>query len=242
MALKEIVVIPTYNERDNISKLVEEIHRYLPNIHVLVVDDNSPDGTWKLVEEISSKDERVHLLKRKGKMGLGTAYVEGFKWAISRNYDVIAQMDADFSHQPEDLRRLIESIRKDEADVIIGSRYVSGVNVVNWPLKRLVISYLANVYARLLTGVPIKDLTGGFKVWKRKVLESIDLDRIRSNGYSFQIEMNFKAYRKGFRLKEVPIIFYERRSGRSKFNKAIIVEAFFMVIRLFFKRLLGYTS
>jgi len=231
------VVIPTYNEKDNIGKLIEEIHKHVPQADILVVDDNSPDGTWKLVEEISRRDPRVHLLKRPGKMGLGTAYVEGFKWALERGYDVIVQMDADFSHSPEDIPRLIEEIKKG-ADFVVGSRYKNGVNVVNWPLKRLMISYFANVYARFMTGVPIRDLTGGFKAWRREVLESIDLDNIRSNGYSFQIEMNFKAYRKGFKPAEIPIIFYERRSGKSKFSKGIILEAALMVMRLALRRLI----
>ncbi len=235
--MRTLVVIPTYNERDNIEKLIQEIHRHVPEADILVVDDNSPDGTWKLVEEISRRDPRVHLIRRPGKMGLGTAYVEGFRWALERGYDVIVQMDADFSHSPEDIPRLIREIEKG-ADFVVGSRYKNGVNVVNWPLKRLMISYFANVYARFMTGVPIRDLTGGFKAWRREVLESIDLDRIRSNGYSFQIEMNFKAYRKGFKPSEIPIIFYERRSGKSKFSKGIILEAALMVLRLALRRLI----
>ena len=232
------MVIPTYNERDNIESLIEEIHRYVPDAHILIVDDNSPDGTWKLVEEISRKDERVHLIKRPGKMGLGTAYVEGFKWALEKGFDVIVQMDADFSHSPSDIPRLLREIEKG-ADFVIGSRYKNGVNVVNWPLKRLMISYFANVYARFMTGVPIRDLTGGFKAWRREVLESIDLDNIKSNGYSFQIEMNFKAYMNGYEPSEIPIIFYERRSGKSKFSKSIILEAAFMVVRLALRRLIS---
>ena len=231
------MVIPTYNERDNIEKLIQEIHEHVPDADILVVDDNSPDGTWKLVEEISLRDPRVHLIRRPGKMGLGTAYVEGFKWALERGYDIIVQMDADFSHSPEDIPRLIKEIEKG-ADFVVGSRYRNGVNVVNWPLKRLMISYFANVYARFMTGVPIRDLTGGFKAWRREVLESIDLDNIRSNGYSFQIEMNFKAYRKGFKPSEIPIIFYERRSGKSKFSRGIILEAAIMVLRLALRRLI----
>ncbi len=231
------MVIPTYNERDNIEKLIQEIHEHVPDADILVVDDNSPDGTWKLVEEISRRDPRVHLIRRPGKMGLGTAYVEGFKWALERGYDIIVQMDADFSHSPEDIPRLIKEIEKG-ADFVVGSRYRNGVNVVNWPLKRLMISYFANVYARFMTGVPIRDLTGGFKAWRREVLESIDLDNIRSNGYSFQIEMNFKAYRKGFKPSEIPIIFYERRSGKSKFSRGIILEAAIMVLRLALRRLI----
>lgn len=237
--MRTLVVIPTYNEKDNIIPLLQEILSLSPQFEVLVVDDNSPDGTGNIVEDFIKKgNERVHLLRRPGKMGLGTAYVDGFKFALKNGYDIIMQMDADFSHNPKDLLRFVEELKN--ADVVVGSRYLNGVSVVNWPIKRLLLSYFANKYARLVTGVPLNDLTGGFKAFKREVLENIKLDKIVSDGYAFQIEMNFHAYNKGFKIKEIPIIFVERRSGQSKMSKRIIWEAAWMVWRLrlgsFFKR------
>jgi len=231
------VVVPTYNEAENIGKLIKELRSLPISPDVLVVDDNSPDGTWRIVERMAEKDPAVHLLRRPGKLGLGSAYVEGFKWALSRDYDAIVQMDADFSHNPQDVQRLVEALK--DCDVVIGSRYSNGVSVINWPIGRLLLSYFANKYARLLTGVKINDLTGGFKAFKREALEALDLDSIKSDGYAFQIEVNFYLWMKRFKMCELPIIFVERRAGQSKLNRSIIWEAFWLVWRLFFKRLLG---
>ncbi len=230
------MVIPTYNEAENIRDLVEELRALPIDPEVLVVDDNSPDGTWKIVEEMGRSDPKVHLIKREGKLGLGSAYIKGFKWALTQGYDVIVQMDADFSHNPRDVQRLVEAL--EECDVVIGSRYCNGVSVVNWPISRLLLSYFANQYARLLTGIKINDLTGGFKAFKREALERVDFSRIRSDGYAFQIEMNFTLWYKGFKMCEIPIIFVERRAGKSKLSKRIIWEAFWLVIRLFVRRML----
>ncbi len=234
---KKIVIIPTYNERNNIAKLIPDIIELYPNINILVVDDNSPDGTGDYVESLSQHDERIKVMKRKGKMGLGTAYVEGFKYALKNNYDLIIQMDADYSHDPKVIGDFLEAIK--ENDLVIGSRYVTGVNVINWPMRRLLLSYFANYYTRVVTGMPVKDATGGFKCFRRQVLEAIDLDKIRSNGYAFQIEMNFKAYKKNFRIKEVPIIFIDRVEGKSKMSKKIVREAIFMVWKLRYRSMLG---
>ncbi|NPA80352.1 MAG: polyprenol monophosphomannose synthase [Thermotogae bacterium] len=235
--MKVVVVVPTYNEAENIGKLIKELRSLPISPDVLVVDDNSPDGTWRIVERMAEKDPAVHLLRRPGKLGLGSAYVEGFKWALSRDYDAIVQMDADFSHNPQDVQRLVEALK--DCDVVIGSRYSNGVSVINWPIGRLLLSYFANKYARLLTGVKINDLTGGFKAFKREALEALDLDSIKSDGYAFQIEVNFYLWMKRFKMCELPIIFVERRAGQSKLNRSIIWEAFWLVWRLFFKRLLG---
>lgn len=229
-----LVIIPTYNERENIKELIPIVLLKDSRIDILVVDDNSPDGTADVVEEIMKTTERVKLIKRPGKMGLGTAYIEGFKYALEKGYDLIIEMDADFSHNPDDLPRLIAE--SEHADLVIGSRYTNGISVVNWPLKRLLLSYFANLYARIVTGVPVRDLTAGFKCFRRKVLESIDLTKIHSDGYAFQIEMNFYAYEKGFKIKEIPIIFIERRAGSSKMSRKIIKEAFFLVLLLRIKK------
>ncbi|MEO0223678.1 MAG: polyprenol monophosphomannose synthase [candidate division WOR-3 bacterium] len=229
--MKTIVIIPTYNERENIEALINEIFKHFPQTDILIIDDNSPDKTYEVVEELSKKDNRIHLIKRERKLGLGSAYVQGFKFAINNNYDVVFQMDADFSHQPSDLLRLLDKINEGY-DLVIGSRYISGVNVVNWPMKRLLLSYFANFYARIITGVPIKDLTAGFKAIRVSALKLINLDNIKSNGYAFQIEITFKIYNKGFKITEIPIVFYERRSGNSKMSKKIILEAAIMVWRL----------
>ncbi len=234
--MKTLIIIPTYNERENIKHLIEEIFKLLPEVNILVIDDNSPDKTYEVVEEISKNDSKVFLIKRSTKLGLGSAYIEGFKWAILNNYDVVVEMDADFSHQPSDLVRILEKI-KEGYDLVIGSRYISGVNVVNWPMKRLLLSYFANLYARIITGIPIKDLTSGFKAIRINALKSINLNSIKSNGYAFQIEVHFKIYNKGFKVVEIPIVFYERRSGNSKMSKRIILEAAIMVWRLKFLKL-----
>ncbi|MEO0246680.1 MAG: polyprenol monophosphomannose synthase [candidate division WOR-3 bacterium] len=234
---KVLVIIPTYNERDNIKEIIQAVLSKGNNIEILVVDDNSPDGTSEVVKEIKSDNPRVHLIERPSKLGLGTAYVEGFKFALKNNYDLIIEMDADFSHNPDDLPRLIAE--SENADLVIGSRYTNGISVVNWPLQRLLLSYFANLYARIVTGVPVRDLTAGFKCFKREVLEKIDLGRIHSDGYAFQIEMNFYAYELGFKIKEIPIIFIERRSGVSKMSNRIIKEAFFLVLLLRLKKIIS---
>ncbi len=234
---KTLVIIPTYNEMDNIANIINAITDYYPEFNILVVDDNSPDGTWEYVENRGKKDTRIHLIRREGKMGLGTAYVAGFRYAIKKGYDYVVQMDADFSHDPKSIKDLIEQM--DEMDVVIGSRYVAGVNVVNWPMSRLLLSYFANVYTRIITGLPISDATGGFKCFRIEVLKAIDLDFIRSNGYAFQIEMNFKAWKKGFKMKEIPIVFTDRVEGSSKMSKKIVHEAIFMVWKLRIRSFLG---
>ncbi len=235
--MKSLVIIPTYNEKENIRDIIDAVLRVTPESHILIVDDNSPDGTARIVKELMKTDNRIHILEREKKMGLGTAYVAGFKYAIKEGYDCVVQMDADFSHNPEDIPRLFQELG--EYDLVIGSRYVDGISVVNWPLSRLFLSYFANVYARIVTGVPIKDLTGGFKCIKIDVLKNIDLDRVKADGYGFQIEINFLAYMNGFRLKEIPIIFIDRRAGYSKMSKKIIWEAFWLVWKLRLERFKG---
>ena len=225
-----IVISPTYNECKNVQSLIELILGKYPEFHLLIVDDSSPDGTANKVKELQADYPNLHLEERPTKDGLGTAYIYGFKWAIEREYDRIVQMDADLSHDPNDVPRLVNLL--DEHDLIVGSRYVEGVSVVNWPIRRLILSYSANLYSRVITGMPIKDSTGGFKAWRREVLEGLDLNAVRSQGYSFQIEMNFRTWCKGFRIKEVPIIFVDRTIGESKMSKNIVYEAIFMVWRL----------
>ncbi|MRR10671.1 polyprenol monophosphomannose synthase [bacterium] len=234
--MKCLVIIPTYNEKDNIPVIAGQVLARDPAIELLVIDDNSPDGTGRILDAMAARDQRVHVIHRPGKMGLGTAYVTGFKWALAHQYDLVCEMDADFSHPPATLNVFLDKVG--QYDLVIGSRYVSGINVVNWPLKRLLLSYFANIYARIVTGVPVRDLTAGFKCYQRRVLEAINLDRIKSNGYAFQIEMHFNAYYKGFKLLEVPIIFEERRMGQSKMNKKIVYEAAWMVWRLQWLRLM----
>lgn len=231
MAERALVIVPTYNERFNIARLIPAILAQHPSLEVLVVDDGSPDGTGAIVDKIAATDGRVHVIHRAGKMGLGTAYITGFRWALERKYDLVFEMDADFSHNPERLPEFLEAIR--EADLVLGSRYQDGhVNVVNWPMSRLFLSYGANIYARAVTGLPIFDATGGFKCFRRNVLESIDLSSIKSNGYAFQIEMSFRAWKRGFRLVEIPIVFVDRTEGESKMSKRIVREAVWMVWRL----------
>lgn len=234
---KTLVVIPTYNESENILKIVPEVLNQSPEIDVLVVDDNSPDGTARLVKGEMEKNPRVHLIERTGKMGLGTAYVAGFKFAIARGYEFVFEMDADHSHDPREIPAFLKAA--ENAELVLGSRYTNGVRVLNWPIERLLLSYFANVYTRFMTGLPLHDATGGFKCFRRRVLEAIDLDRVRSNGYAFQIEMSYKAWKKGFRIVETPIVFLDRRSGKSKMSKQIVHEAFFMLWKLRWKSLLG---
>lgn len=228
---RALVIVPTYNERENIARIIDAILYQDPIIDVLVIDDGSPDATGQLVDEIAAVNPRVHVIHRPGKMGLGTAYVAGFKWALQHTYAFIFEMDADFSHDPAHLPQFLESIK--DADLVIGSRYREGrVTVVNWPVGRLLLSYFANVYARIVTGLQLYDGTAGFKCFRRAVLEAINLDDIRSNGYAFQIEMNFRAWRRGFRIVEIPIVFVDRTEGVSKMSKRIVREAIWMVWRL----------
>lgn len=228
-----LVIIPTYNEKENIAAIIQAVMDLSHPFDVLVVDDGSPDGTASIVKDKMTEHEgRVHLLQREGKQGLGTAYIAGFKWAISRGYDYIFEMDADFSHNPADLMRLYESTACDGADVAVGSRYCNGVNVVNWPMGRVLMSYYASKYVRLVTGMPVHDTTAGFVCYRRRVLEAMDLDKIRFKGYAFQIEMKFTAYKYGFKVSEVPIIFVNRVLGTSKMNTSIFGEAMFGVLRL----------
>ena len=238
MAERALVIIPTYNERENISRIIQAVLEKDERLEVLVVDDGSPDGTGDIVENMGAGDKRVHLLRRAKKLGLGTAYIAGFKWALERRYDYVFEMDADFSHDPGHLPEFLRSI--ETADLVLGSRYRHGkVTVVNWPINRLLLSYYANVYARIVTGLPLWDATGGYKVYRRAVLESIDLDDVRSNGYAFQIEMSFRAWRKKFRIVEIPIVFVDRTEGTSKMSKAIVREAVWMVWRLRFWAMRG---
>jgi dolichol-phosphate mannosyltransferase len=230
--MKSMIVIPTYNEKENIKRLVKEILRLKDNFQVLIVDDNSPDGTGRIADKLSEEYPEVKVIHRKGKLGLGSAYIEGFKYALKEGVDYIFEMDADFSHDPKYLPLFLEKIK--DCDVVIGSRYLNGVSVVNWPIRRLILSYGASLYVRFLTGLKIKDCTGGFKCFRREVLENIDLDKIESDGYAFQIEMNYKCHRKGCRIREIPIIFVDRHSGTSKMNRRIVFEAFFVVWRLMF--------
>jgi len=234
---KILVVTPTFNEAENIEKFIGQVLAKDPAVEILIVDDNSPDGTAAIVEGLMAGNPRIHILKRPGKMGLGTAYVDGFGYALKNGYEFIFEMDADFSHNPEEIPRFLERAR--DCDLVIGSRYTGGVRVVNWPIRRLILSYAANVYTRIVTGMPLKDATGGFKCFRRKVLEAIDLTRVTSNGYAFQIEMNFKAWCKGFRLCEQPIIFNDRFSGESKMSRKIVYEAVFMVWKLKFRKITG---
>ena len=234
-----LVIIPTYDEAENIAVAISRVLDSSPGSEILVVDDSSPDGTSRIVEEISSRESRVHLLSRKDKAGLGTAYVAGFKYAIEHGYDIVVEMDADLSHEPSTIPKFQEAL-KNHADVAVGSRYAFGVSVLNWPMKRLLLSYGANIFARVVTGVPVNDMTSGFKAFKIDVLKSINLNSIRSSGYAFQVEMNARAYRRGFRITEVPIIFTERRVGASKMSKKIVFEGVKIVLILGAARFLRF--
>jgi len=229
----KLVIIPTYNEKENIEKMVRKIFSLDGGYHLLIVDDNSPDGTALIIKQLQEEfPQRLHLMERKGKLGLGTAYITGFNWALERKYEYIFEMDADFSHNPDDLPRLYAACKEDHADLAIGSRYISGVNVVNWPMGRVLMSYFASRYVRFITGMKIKDTTAGFKCYTKKVLETIKLDQIKMKGYAFQIEMKFTTWKFGFKIIEVPIIFTERQEGASKMSGGIFNEAVWGVIKI----------
>lgn len=237
-AERAVVIIPTYNERENLPRLVPMVLEQDPRLEVLIIDDNSPDGTGALADELAAVSPRVHVLHRAGKLGLGTAYLTGFRWALDRDYAYIFEMDADFSHDPAHLPQFLEAIQ--DADVVLGSRYLQGrVTVVNWPITRLLLSYGANTYARLVTGLPVADATGGYKCFRREVLQAIDLDRVESEGYAFQIEITLRAWKKGFRIVEIPIVFTDRDVGESKMSRRIIWEAVWKVWKLRFLDLFG---
>ena len=229
--MKRLIIIPTYNEKANIEKLINDIQLLdIENLDILIIDDNSPDGTGEIIKNLQKDNDNIFIIEREDKLGLGTAYIRGFKYALENNYDQIAQMDADYSHDPKDLIKLFKAVEK--YDWAIGSRYKSGINVVNWPLSRLILSYGANIYSRIITGMKIKDGTAGFKCWNKNVLAKIKLDEVKSHGYSFQIEMNFRAWKAGFKFFEVPIVFTDRTLGESKMSKKIVHEAIFMVWKL----------
>ena len=231
--MSSVIIIPTYNEKENIRQIVHAVMSLPQNFSILVIDDGSPDGTAQIVKEMQKEfTGRLDIIERPGKMGLGTAYITGFKWAIEHGFDYIFEMDADFSHDPNDLLRLLDACQNDGYDVAIGSRYISGVNVVNWPMGRVLMSYFASKYVQIVTGLAIHDTTAGFKCYRREVLETIELDKIHFKGYAFQIEMKFTSYKCGFRITEVPVIFVNRRLGTSKMSGGIFSEAFFGVIRL----------
>lgn len=239
--MKAFVVIPTYNEKDNVQTLTRAVLAQHPDLHILFVDDNSPDGTGAIIDGLVAEYDRVHVLHRSGKLGLGSAYRQGFKEALTMGADYLIEMDADFSHDPATLPLFLEAVK--EGDLVIGSRYLNGVSVVNWPIRRLILSYFASVYTRWVTGLQLRDCTSGFKCFRRATIEAIDLTQVKSDGYSFQIEMNYRCMEKGFRISEIPIIFIDRHAGSSKMSGTIVREAVLMVWKLrfntFFSRLLG---
>lgn len=238
MAERALIIIPTYNELDNIKLLIPDLFgMYSEDVEILIVDDNSPDGTGEYIKNLTKLNKKIHLLQRPKKMGLGTAYVAGFKFALENKYDYIFEMDADFSHNPKEIKNFLATIK--DYDMVLGSRYIKGVNVVNWPMRRLLLSYFASMYTRVITAMPVRDATGGFKCFRRHVLESLNLDALQSNGYAFQIEVNYKVYKKGFKIKEIPIIFIDRTNGKSKMSNKIVREAVFMVWKLRFKSIFG---
>ena len=235
---KKVVIIPTYNEKENIEAILRRVFSLEGDYHVLVIDDGSPDGTAAIVKDLQTAfPERLHMIERAGKLGLGTAYLTGFKWALANGYDYVFEMDADFSHDPDDLPRLYKACAEEGADLAIGSRYCNGVSVVNWPIGRIVMSYYASVYVRMVLGMKVYDTTAGFKCYSRKVLETIDLDNVQMKGYGFQVEMKYTAYKLGFKVREVPIIFINRRLGTSKMSGGIFGDAFWGVIRLKFRKI-----
>ncbi len=228
-----LIIIPTYNEAENVRQIAQATLNACPDAHILFVDDNSPDGTGNLTDQMGRQNPRIHTLHKNDKQGLGRAYIAGFKWALGKHYRFIFEMDADFSHNPAEIPNFLKTIQN--CDLVLGSRYLNGIRIINWPLHRLILSKGASIYVRMLTGMPFTDPTGGFKCFRREVLESIDLDKIRSNGYSFQIEMTYTAWKLGFRVQETPIVFEDRHSGCSKMNVNIIREALGMVLRLRFR-------
>ena len=228
--MRTLIITPTYNEKKNIKAFINRVFKYNPEAHLLIIDDNSPDKTSLEVINLQKTIPNLFLKNRLRKQGLGTAYIDGFSWAVQQNYHYIVQMDADLSHNPKDLPLMVKKLK--DYDLVIGSRYIKGISVVNWPLRRLILSYGANAYSRVVTGMPIMDGTGGFKAWKSNILASIDLDSVKSQGYSFQIEMNFRTWVKGYKIKEIPIIFSDRTIGQSKMSRTIVYEAIFMVWRL----------
>ncbi|MBC7537952.1 MAG: polyprenol monophosphomannose synthase [Bacteriovorax sp.] len=232
-----LIIIPTYNEIDNIENMIRALFGLYPTISLLIIEDGSPDGTAYVVKSLMSEFKNLSIIERTGKLGLGTAYIAGFKWALQKNFQYIFEMDCDFSHDPLQVCDLLAAAV--DNDLVIGSRYIGGIRIINWPMQRLLLSYAASIYARFITGIPVYDTTGGFKCFKRTSLLALDLDRIISNGYSFQLELNYKIWVKGLKIKEVPIIFYERRNGQSKMGGGIIVEAVFAVFRLRLKKMLG---
>lgn len=234
---KTLIIIPTYNEIDNIEKMIRALNELYPAISILIIEDGSPDGTAKVVKRLMPEFKNLSMIERKGKLGLGTAYITGFRWALERSYEYVFEMDCDFSHDPKQVADLLEAAI--DNDLAIGSRYIDGIRIINWPFKRLLLSYGASIYTRMITGIPVFDTTGGFKCFKRSSLLALDFDRIISNGYSFQLELNYKIWSKGLKIKEVPIIFYERRDGQSKMGGGIIVEAVFAVFRLRLKKIMG---
>ncbi len=235
---KKIIIIPTYNEKENIENIIRAIFKLEGGYNILVIEDGSPDGTAEIVKKLQKEfPESLFMIERKGKLGLGTAYLTGFKWALEKGYDYIFEMDADFSHNPVDVPRLYEACAKDGADLAIGSRYCSGISVVNWPIGRVIMSYYASVYVRTVLGMKVFDTTAGFKCYSRKVLETIDLDKVQMKGYGFQIEMKYSTYKLGFKIKEVPVIFIDRKEGTSKMSSGIFGEAFWGVLKLKFRKI-----
>jgi dolichol-phosphate mannosyltransferase len=234
---KTLIIIPTYNEIDNIEKMVRTLFGLYPELSLLIIEDGSPDGTAAVVKNLMKDFTNLFIIERKGKLGLGTAYITGFRWAIEKNYEFVFEMDCDFSHDPNQIPDLLLAAQTN--DLVIGSRYIDGIRIINWPFRRLLLSYGASLYTRMITGIPIFDTTGGFKCFKRSALLCLNLDTIISNGYSFQLELNYKIWAKNLKIKEVPIIFYERRNGQSKMGGGIIIEAVFAVFRLRFKKFIG---
>ncbi len=234
---KSLLIIPTFNEIDNIEKMLNYIKELYPDLHVLIIDDGSPDGTADVVKKFQENNPNYHLIERQGKLGLGTAYITGFKWALNRDYQFVFEMDCDFSHDPKDIEKILEAAQTN--DLVIGSRYIDGIRIINWPFRRLLLSYGASIYTRLITGLKVLDVTGGYKCFSRKALEQLNLDKIISNGYSFQVELNFRIWSMGLRIKEVPIIFTERRDGQSKMSGGIVKEAIFAVIILRIRKAFG---